>query len=46
MLNFININSFIPVSGCVGKVPSTLLCPGVYNAITMVLGRSINQTLW
>jgi len=27
MFNFIDIYSFIPVSGCVGMGPSALLCP-------------------
>jgi len=27
MFNFIDICSFIPVSGCVGMGPSALLCP-------------------
>ena len=40
MLNFINIYSFIPVSGCVGMGPSALLCPGVYNAVKTALGFS------
>ena len=31
MLNFIDIYSFIHVSVCVGRGPSALLCPGVYN---------------
>jgi hypothetical protein len=33
MFNFIDIYSFIPVSGCVDMGPSALLFPGVYNAI-------------
>jgi len=33
MFNFIDIYSFIPVSGCVGIGPSALLGPGVYNAV-------------
>ena len=28
---------FIPVSGCVGKGPSALLCPGAYNAVKTAL---------
>jgi hypothetical protein len=28
MFNFIDINSFIPASGCVGMGPSALLFPG------------------
>jgi hypothetical protein len=40
MLNFINIYSFIPVSGCVGMGPSVLLCPGAYNAVKMALSFS------
>jgi hypothetical protein len=32
MFNFIDIYSFIPVSDCVGRDPSSLLCPGPYNA--------------
>jgi len=30
MFNFIDIYSFIPVSGCVGMGPSALFFPGVY----------------
>jgi hypothetical protein len=33
MFNFIDIYSFIPVSGCVGIGPSALLYPGAYNAV-------------
>jgi len=32
MFKYIEIYSFIPVSGCVGMRPSALLCPGAYNA--------------
>jgi len=28
MFNFIDISFFIPVSGCVGRDPSVLFCPG------------------
>jgi hypothetical protein len=37
MFNFININSFLPVSVCVGRYPSALLCSGAYNAVKTVL---------
>ena len=37
MLHFLYINSLIPVSGCVGMVPSALLCLGVYYAVKMAL---------
>ena len=33
MFNFIDIYSFIPVSGCVDMGPSALLFPGGYNAV-------------
>jgi len=29
----LTIYIFIPVSGCVGRDPSALLCPGTYNAV-------------
>ena len=29
----------IPVSGCVGRGPSALLCPGAYNAVKTALAR-------
>ena len=38
MFNFIDIYSFIPVSGCVGIGPSALLCPGAYNVIKTTRG--------
>jgi hypothetical protein len=38
MLNFINIYSFIPVSGCVGMSPSALLCPGAL-ALSQSVGK-------
>ena len=37
MFIFIDIYSFIPVSGCVGMVPSALLCPGAHNAAKTAL---------
>ena len=39
MFNFIDIYSFIPASDCVGMGPSTLLCPGAYNAVKTTLGH-------
>ena len=33
MFNFIDNYIFTPVSGCVGRGPSVLLCPGAYNAV-------------
>ena len=29
---------FIPVSGCVGRGPIALLCPGAYTAVKRALG--------
>ena len=41
LFNFINIYSFISVSGCVGRAPlSALLCPGAYNAVKMALSNT------
>ena len=42
MFNFIDIYSFILVSGCVGMGTSTLLCPGAlrYNAVKTALSTS------
>ena len=37
MFNFINIYSFIPVSGCVDMGPSAMLCQGAYNAVKIAL---------
>ena len=37
MFNFIDIYSFIPVSGCVSSGPIALLCPGGYNAVKTAL---------
>ena len=37
MFNFIDIYSFIHVSGCVGISPSALLCLGAYNAVKTAL---------
>jgi len=37
MLNFITIYIFIPVSGCVVRCPSALLCPWAYTAVKMAL---------
>jgi hypothetical protein len=38
MFNFIDtLHIFIPVSGCVGRGPSALLCPGAYNAVKTAL---------
>ena len=33
MLDFIDIYSFIPMSGGVGMITSPLLCPGAYNVV-------------
>ena len=35
MFNFIDIYSFIYVSGCIGRGHSALLCLGAYNAVKM-----------
>ena len=41
MFNFIDIYSFIPVSGCVGMIPSSLLFPGACDALkTSLLAMS------
>jgi hypothetical protein len=37
MFNFIDIYSFIPVSGCVGMGAGALLCPGANNAVKTTL---------
>jgi len=37
MFNFIDICSFIPVSGFAGIGPSVLLCPGAFDAVKMAL---------
>ena len=37
MLNFININSCIPGSGCVAMGLSVLLCPGAYDVAKTAL---------
>jgi hypothetical protein len=37
MFKFIDIHSFIPPSGCVGRGPIALLCQGAYNAVKMAL---------
>jgi hypothetical protein len=37
MFNFIEMYSFIPVSGGVGMGTSALLCPGAYNVIKTAL---------
>ena len=37
MFNFIDIYSFIPVSGCVGIGPSALLYLGAYYAVKTTL---------
>jgi len=38
MLNFVDINSFIHVSGCVGIGTSALPCPVIYNSVKANLG--------
>jgi len=45
MLIFIDINSFIPVSVCVGRGPSALLWPGAYNAVKMALISETRQLI-
>jgi hypothetical protein len=37
MFNFIDIYSFIPVSGCVGMCTGALLFPGDYDAVKSAL---------
>jgi hypothetical protein len=39
MFNFIDIYSFISVSGCVGRGPSALLCPWAYNFVKTALSK-------
>jgi len=49
MFNFIDIYSFIPVSGCVSRTPSALLFPGAYNAVKTPLEPMLggfHQGLW
>ena len=43
MFNFIYIDSFIPMSGCVGMGPSALLCPGARDSVktTLVIGMYV-----
>ena len=41
MFNLIDIYSFINVSGCVDRSPTTLLCPGAYNAVKTALEGGI-----
>jgi hypothetical protein len=42
MFNFIDMYSFIPVSGGVGMGTSALLCPGAYNVIKTALSGEIH----
>jgi hypothetical protein len=37
MFNLIDNYSFIPVSGCVGRAPSALLCRGGVNTVKTTL---------
>jgi len=41
MLNLSTIYTFIHVSGCVGRDPSTLLCPVAYNAVNAALTKIV-----
>jgi hypothetical protein len=41
MFNFIEIYSFIPVSGYVDRGPSALLWPGAYCAVKMALPTGV-----
>jgi hypothetical protein len=43
MFNFIDISFFIPVSGCVGRDPSVLLCPGAYDTFKTALPTTKGQ---
>jgi hypothetical protein len=43
MLNFIDIYICLPVSGCDGRGPSALLCPGAYNAVKTALVTCIDR---
>ena len=45
MFDFIDIYSFIPVSGCVGRGPSALLCQGAYDAVETALHGSCINTI-
>jgi len=48
MFNFIDIYICIPVSGCVGRDHSALLCPGAYNAVPMAQTSDniSNKNMW
>jgi hypothetical protein len=47
MFNFIDtLHIFIPVSGCVGRGPSALLCPGAYNAVKTALVWRLEKTMF
>ena len=46
MFNFIEIYSFIPVSGCVGLGTSALCCPGAYSTVKTVLYVVISPSVF
>jgi len=48
IFNFIDIYICIPVSGCVGRDHSALLCPGAYNAVPMAQTSDniSNKNMW
>ena len=43
MFNFIDIYSFIPLSGSVGMGPSALFCPGVYIDVKTPSSSVVNR---
>ena len=45
MFNSIDNLHFYPVSDCVVRRPSALLCPGAYNAVKTVLPKSAKDAV-
>ena len=45
MFNLIDNYSFIPASGCMGRGPSSLLCPEVYYDVKVVLNTPSYEIL-
>jgi hypothetical protein len=43
MFNIIDIYSFISMSGCVGRGPGVLFCPGSYNAVKTALFNEFHK---
>ena len=46
MFNFIDYIHFIPVSGCVGRGPCTLLCLRAYNTKTALIIGTCHSGVW